>query len=113
MRDTLYTITSKIQDEQTKPVRNKVMILFYCGEEVFRDVTDENGYFTYNNDRLKGLYEDTDLPRHLKFTVDGSKVMTIDVYRLITRTFDNKEVKAIKVHITVTMMRQLDVGIQG
>lgn len=113
MRDTIYTITGKIQDEQAKPVRNRVIVLFYCEEEVFKDITDEDGYFTYNNDKLKRIYEDTDLFKHLKFTVDDDKAITTDVYRLITRTSDNKELKAIRVHINVKIMRPLDDGIQG
>lgn len=105
MQNTLFTITGKIEDEQANPARNKAMTLFYCGEEVFRAVTDESGYFTYNHDRLKRLYEDTELLKRLVFTVSDSKIVTTDVCRLITHTFDNKEVKAIKVRITIEMMR--------
>lgn len=101
MENTLYTLTGKVQTENLEPVTNKILVFNYIGEEVARVSLDEDGYFSYNNDKLQGLYDDPDLSKKLRAIIENTKIVNTEISKTSTPTFDNKVVKAIKVNIIV------------
>lgn len=101
MGNTLYTLTGKVQTELLEPVTGKIVIFYYVGEEVARVSLDEDGYFSYNNDKLQGLYDDSDLPKKLRTMIEKTKIVNTEITKTSTPTFDNKEVRAIKINVIV------------